>query len=347
MSLIPTVYRSTDPGAPVLTGQAGSLIALLHAVLVTGYGSGANVKPGAGWTRPFSSSAVHVYRNSPVNGSGAYLRVRDDASADMLNTPALAQALAYSSMTDIDTGVDRTPSVARQAQGSLIAKAPAAGTAARRWMVVATDIGFYLFTQWFTYPNNPNAMGAYFFGDINTAVGGDAFPFAVFGADQLSSYNATWNNNVCSLFFASTVDAEVSGTGNRTTLGVPGGFIMRSYSDGLSAPGRIATCGVGHGASGTTNYSYGSGQYRKGPDPAHGGYNYIAAAVREASHALRGYLPGVLVPLHSRPYTEGAIVPFVEGIGLGQWLAVNYNVAEPDVADRNGQVLFRLDAPWK
>lgn len=345
MSLIPNVYRSTDPGAPVLTGQAGSLIALLHAVLVTGYGSGANVKPGAGWTRPFSSSGVHVYRNSQVNGSGAYLRVRDDASADMLNTPTLAQALAYSSMTDIDTGMDRTPSVALQAQGSLIAKAPAAGSTARRWLVVATDIGFYLFTQWFNMPNNPNAMGAYYFGEIVTSVGGDAFPFAIFGADRLVSYSAGWNDNVCSLFWASPVDAAVGSSGNRTGFGIPGGFIMRSYSDRLSAPGRLATCGVGPVSGG--NYSYGSGAYRQGPDPAHGGYNYMPALVRENAHAMRGRLPGVLVPLHSRPYAEGAIVPFVEGIGLGQWLAVNYNVAEPDVADRNGQVLFRLDAPWK
>lgn len=345
MSLIPTVYRSTDPGAPVLTGQAGSLIALLHAVLVTGYGSGANVKPGAGWTRPFSNSGVHVYRNSPVSGSGAYLRVRDDASVDMLNTPALAQALAYSSMSDIDTGVDRTPSVAMQAQGSLIAKATSAGTSARRWLVIATEIGFYLFTQWPTQAQNPNVMGAYYFGDILTAVPGDAYPFAMFGANQLTSYSGAWDSNVCSLFWASTIDTAVTTTANRTSLGIPGGFVMRSYSDRLSAPGRVATCGIVPG--GTGGYSYGSGAYRLGPDPAHGGYNYIPAVVRENSHAMRGQLPGVLVPLHSRPYTEGAIVPFVEGIGLGQWLAVNYNVAEPDVADRNGQVLFRLDAPWK
>ena len=36
MTLVPIVYRSTDPGAPVLNGQAGSLLALLNAILVTG-----------------------------------------------------------------------------------------------------------------------------------------------------------------------------------------------------------------------------------------------------------------------------------------------------------------------
>ncbi|NWF33175.1 hypothetical protein HH110_08960 [Stenotrophomonas sp. SAM-B] len=272
------------------------------------------------------------------------MRVRDDASADMLNTPALAQALAYSSMTDIDTGMDRTPSVALQAQGSLIAKAPAAGATARRWMVVATDIGFYLFTQWH---NLAGEVGAYYYGDLISSVPGDAYPFVTFGAHALTSYNGTWGSEVCSVFWCSTLDSDVTAVSARTNGYIPGGFVMRSYSAGLSSPGRVTTVGILPIPSGGGNRSYGSSAYRAGPDPAHGGYNYIAAAVREGSHALRGYLPGVLVPLHSRPFADGAVVPYVEGMGVGQWLAKTYNIAEPDVADRNGQVLFRLDAPWK
>ena len=33
------VFKSTDAGAPVLSGVAGSLIGLLNAILVTGYNS--------------------------------------------------------------------------------------------------------------------------------------------------------------------------------------------------------------------------------------------------------------------------------------------------------------------
>lgn len=39
MTVQPTLYRSTDVGAPILTGSVGSLIALLDACLVNGYGS--------------------------------------------------------------------------------------------------------------------------------------------------------------------------------------------------------------------------------------------------------------------------------------------------------------------
>lgn len=343
MSLIPTVYRSTDPGAPVLNGQAGSLIALLHAVLVTGYGTGQTTKPGAGWTRPYSSAGVHVYRNSVVNGSGAYLRVCDDASAETLNTGRLAQAWAYSAMSDIDTGANPTPNPAMQPRGSLIAKSPDTTSGARAWMVVATDIGFYLFTAWGQWNN---AMGAYYYGDIVSSVSGDAFPFVTFGSSNLSSFSGSWNDDVCSLFFASPLEFIVDGSSQRTQSYIAGGFVMRSYSDGQGASGRIATCGV-NPTGGSGNRSYGSGVYRVGPDPAHGGFNYIEAMLREASHALRGKLPGVLVPLHARPHPVNGIVQYIEGFGLGQWLVVNYNVAEPDTADRDGQVLFRLDAPWK
>lgn len=344
MSLIPTVYRSTDPGAPVLNGQAGSLIALLHAVLVTGYGTGQTTKLGAGWTRPYSSAGVHVYRNSVVNGSGAYLRVRDDASADMLNTGRLAQAWAYSSMSDIDTGTDKTPNPAVQARGSLIAKSPDTTSGSREWMVIATEIGFYLFTAWAQWNNG---MGAYYYGDIKSSVSGDVYPFVTMGSHDINTFTGAWNDEVCSLFFASTLATVVNEQVNRTSSYVPGGFVMRSYSDGQGTSGRIATCGVDPAVPSTANRSYGSGAYRVGPDPAHGGFNYMEAMLREAPHAIRGKLPGILVPLHARPHPVNGIVSYIEGIGLGQWLVVRYNVAEPDVADRDGQVLFRLDEAWK
>jgi hypothetical protein len=47
---VPTIYRSSDGGAPVLTGLAYSLLALLDALLVNGYGA----KNPLGWTRSFN-----------------------------------------------------------------------------------------------------------------------------------------------------------------------------------------------------------------------------------------------------------------------------------------------------
>ncbi|WP_447900721.1 hypothetical protein [Stenotrophomonas sepilia] len=247
-------------------------------------------------------------------------------------------------MTDIDTGADQTPSAALQARGSFIAKAPTTAADARSWVAIATEIGFYLFTAW---SNFGNGLGPYYYGDIDTTVSGDVFPFVMFGSNDLTFFTPAWNADVCSLFFASPLGVAVEGVSSRDNSYIPGGFVVRSYSAGQNAPGRVATTGIDPPAGGQNRRSYGSGAYPVGPDRAHGGYNYIRAAVREAPFALRGHLPGILVPLHARPHAEGSVVPFIEGIGLGQWLAVNYNVVEPDVADRNGQVLFRLDAPWR
>lgn len=268
MTLVPIVYRSTDPGAPVLNGQAGSLLALLNAILVTGYGDGASSKPGAGWTRPYASSSVQVFRNSATTGSGTYLRVRDDASAATLSTGCVAQVLAYSSMTDIDTGADQTPSAALQARGSFIAKAPTATAAARSWMAIATEIGFYLFTAW---SNFNNGLGAYYYGDIDTVVSGDVFPFVMFGSNDMTSFSGAWNTDACSLFFASALGVAVDGVTKRDGSYVPGGFVMRSYIGGQNAPGRVATTGIDPAAGNSNNRSYGSGSYPVGPDRAHGG----------------------------------------------------------------------------
>nr|EKU9957646.1 hypothetical protein [Stenotrophomonas maltophilia]EKU9984768.1 hypothetical protein [Stenotrophomonas maltophilia] len=270
------------------------------------------------------------------------MRVCDDASAPMLSTGRLAQAFAYSSMSSIDLGENQTPPATLQARGSLIAKSPVQTAAARPWMVVATEIGFYLFTSWHNYASG---MGAYYYGDLISSVPGDAFPFALFGSAEITNFNGSYNDFVCSVFHVSALEGAISTSPTLGTM-VPGGYTMRHYSAGLGSPGRIETTGVAPGVGGSIR-SYGSGAYPVGPDPAHGGYNYIDAIVREAPFGIRGKLPGVLVPLHARPHVAGELVPFIDGLGLGQWLAVNYNVAAPNTPDRDGQVLFRLDAPWK
>jgi len=53
-----TLYQSTDSGAPALSGQAGSLLEVLDACLVNGYGG----KAAAGWGIAFSSGNKRVYR---------------------------------------------------------------------------------------------------------------------------------------------------------------------------------------------------------------------------------------------------------------------------------------------
>jgi len=97
VSLIPSIYTSTDAGAPQLTGQAGSLLALLRAVLVNGYSTGATAKAPLGWTQEFSGTNKAVFRNNPTTGSGYRLRIDDTQARE-------ARMRAYTTMTNVDTG---------------------------------------------------------------------------------------------------------------------------------------------------------------------------------------------------------------------------------------------------
>jgi hypothetical protein len=54
------VYRSTDASAPVLTGQVGSLTALLDAILVNGYGA----LTAAGWTIAQTTTNKRGYKQN-------------------------------------------------------------------------------------------------------------------------------------------------------------------------------------------------------------------------------------------------------------------------------------------
>lgn len=105
------IYRSTDAGAPELWPQAGSLIALLDAVLVDGYGSGGSASAAAGWEIAYSGTDVRVYRGTDPAGTRYYYRV-DDTDAD-----GVALVRGYESMSDVDTGTVPFPTPAQNADG--------------------------------------------------------------------------------------------------------------------------------------------------------------------------------------------------------------------------------------
>jgi hypothetical protein len=96
------LYQYTDSGAPNLASNAaGSLIDLLQACLVDGYGAGENAKAGAGWTLELESSNKAIFKNA----SGVYFKVKDDGAVrtdqtGKYNMATVTGALGY---TDIDT----------------------------------------------------------------------------------------------------------------------------------------------------------------------------------------------------------------------------------------------------
>jgi len=85
--------RYDQVGAPKLWANAyGSLVDLLQAVLVDGYGA----YPGLGWTKEYESPDTNtiVFRNNPLTGTGAYLQVSHNRITGKRTTNTLQRSKA-------------------------------------------------------------------------------------------------------------------------------------------------------------------------------------------------------------------------------------------------------------
>lgn len=159
------VYRSTDVGAPSL-GGAGSLINVLDACLVTGYGSQAP----AGWTKEYSGTNLAAYKQGALATYNQYYLRVDNTNGDG------GVVRGYESMDSIDSGVNPFPSLVQK----LISPITLgiwwlhSSTANVPWMVVATERTLYL---WNAYAVNATsytpANQSFFqaFGDFDSMLG--------------------------------------------------------------------------------------------------------------------------------------------------------------------------------
>lgn len=311
MALTPTVYRSTDPGAPALTGQNGSLRDVLRAVLVTGYGSGGDAKAGAGWTEAFSGTNVSAFRNSPVTGTGAYLRV-DDSSTYAGSNARNCLFRAFESMSNVDTGTGPAPTTAQYAQGLLTPKSRTLDSAARAWVVVANERAFYLFTDpgatdasWVNVPHFP-----LFAGDLISRKPGDGFHFTLIGA-QMGPISGL-GSSATGMFY-----------GLRSSASSPistGVYMLRAASQVSGAKAGSVSCLT----DGDNNSMIGGpGTY---PDPISGGLRMERIAILEGQYQVRGYLPGVYGTTNGMPFAAGAVRTDIEGVPAGtqilsQWIS--------------------------
>jgi len=135
-----TIYKSTDGSAPTLNGTVGSLVTLLDACLVTGYGA----KAAAGWTKPFTGIAKASFKQG-TGSNGMYLRVQDDAPG--AGGAKEARITGYEVMTTVDAGTNPFPTVAQFANGMFARKSTSADATTRKWVVVADSRTVYVFNQ--------------------------------------------------------------------------------------------------------------------------------------------------------------------------------------------------------
>ena len=200
MGTAPKVYKYDDANAPVLSGTRGSLVALLKAILIDGYG---DKTPPGGWTMPFidDNAQKAVFRNDPSAGTGFFLRV-NELSSPVANQPTF---LAYEVMTDIDNG----------AQPFMASEMPLytsyhPDTTPRPWIAFATTTCIYLF--WYRCSATTDTLGGeisidgFFFGDIIPAFPDDAYACCFAAVCQTNNY---WGLGTL------TVSNQISGVTSR------------------------------------------------------------------------------------------------------------------------------------
>ncbi|MGV6489015.1 hypothetical protein [Stenotrophomonas bentonitica] len=330
MSLIPNVYKSTDPGAPQLSGQPGAMAMLLDALLVDGYGSGANQKPGMGWTKAFTGSNVRVFRNASIIGTGFFLRLDDTAQRSAL-------LRGFATMSDIDNGSDPTPATSLKPTGSRWDKSSTATAEARSWVAVGNERFFYLFVdtsgQFAQYGGG--AMHPHYAGDITSLKPGDKHHYVVSykGSDnELSSSigyglkgQSGWSNSF-------TSDTSTSCFIGRNSAAVPGAARCGLSADGMYSSGSFGS----------------SSQYPPYPYAANNGLLYAPVVVFEGPYAPRGFLPGLYAPVHRRPFPEMTVVSDVGGLPAGtQLLAKGYIIDTTGYSESyHGQVLIDIANAW-
>jgi hypothetical protein len=221
-----TTYRSFETGAPTLNGQPGSLVAVLDACLVNGYGS----KAAAGWTKAFSATNRAVYR-APT-GTQYYLAVDDTAPISRYAT-----LRGYETMSDTVTGTNPFPSVAQLSTGLPIGKSDTADSGVRGWCVIAHERSFYFFA----YPSFGWGADNY---SGNSAAGFDNSFF--FG--ELVSYMSTADTYNSFLIRDLTRSFQTSNEFSSWSVSMNGHYGARSF-DGTKVSHGFAKGQVGNPAS--------------------------------------------------------------------------------------------------
>lgn len=312
------IYRSTDASAPVLSGVAGTLNAVLYACLVTGYGALA----AAGWAREYVSGNIAAYRAA----SGARFRLRvDDTSTQE------ARAVGYETMSDVNTGTGAFPTNGQVSGGLFIRKSNTADATARPWVLIASSTGFYFLpaageTDWLATPGSSGATGQFYFGDFVSFKSGDAYNSCIIGSEVGGTSTSRLG---LKLLPVATFTANV------------GHYIARPYYQvgqavqfNIMAP--QALCGG-------TNIGGAGGIF---PDPISGALLlsplYLMESGPNANNYSRGILPGMWDTVHNPiAGTHGDIIS-----GSGESAGKTFLLATVYSASAQGRAAMEISDTW-
>lgn len=271
-----TVYKYTDTSAPTVNGTVGSIITLLDACLVNGYGS--QLPPSPAWTKPFANASnVGCWKQGA--GAGLYLSINDNAPG--AGGAKEARMTGYETLSAVATGTGPFPTAAQGVGGvamMVIRKSNTADAVTRPWIVFADAYTFYAFIQ------TNDASAQYFsfsFGDIYALKGSSDLWRCFLQAKRFAENDATLTTETLDV-----VTASLSSTNNQ--------FLARAYT---AVPGS-ALCGK-HGDSAKAASSAALGGILQSPNGADNAFYISPVWVHETAGVIRGRMRGFYNLLHN------------------------------------------------
>lgn len=312
------IYRSTDVSAPVLSGTVGSLITVLDACLVNGYGS----KSAAGWTKSFSGTNLAAYRMSTVGSSGCYLRVDDTGARE-------GRIVGYKTMSDVNTGTGLFPTAAQQSGGYFVKKSTTTDSTARPWVVLADERFFYIFinANVTLFANSDAQDGCMYFGDLISNKSPDGNECVISGCDVSLTTNGT-------ALLTSQVD-----TGYNSGRPIA---IARDYTGVSVSVKGCQTVRAPFALSSIT--TIGAAVSNAYPDPVTGSLNLFEMEILENSfYGSRGVLPGFYFPYGGRNVGQN----WDTFAGSGNLSGRNFILINLFIGTTLGRGAFQIDGNWR
>lgn len=280
-----TFYSSSDTSAPQLTGAAGSLLAVLDAILVNGYGA----KAAAGWTKPIAN-AGNVGHYKQGAGSGFFVHINDNGP-NGTSTFKEAWATGWETMSAITAPVGvgggqfPLPSQLLTTGHTVVRKSNTADAVVRLWSCFADAYTFYFFCEQVSATGQD---GGLFFGDIFSirTGGAETGRCIIIGGDLENSASSRWEAT------NSTVAVVAGHYMARGWGGVGGSVAVGKYGNASWSAAGTSFTGVIPAPNGPDNSVY-----------------LTPIVIYDSVKTIRGRLRGVYHVAHPiTTYAEGAVI---------------------------------------
>ena len=304
----PSAYNGTWQIIPGTTSSSTFQFNVASAPGSSATGTLACIVASLGWSIAFTGTNLRAYQ-APA-GNRLFLRIDDTGTTS-------ARVVGYETMTDVNTGVNPFPTTVQLSGGAFWPKASAA--VARRMILNGNASNFNTHVDY----SGDTSTGVFSaFGDGTSFKTGDAWATAMVGCGSINT--------------ALQEGSELTTTSITAMLGH---FIARSYTQvaGAVTCNKIATSFMGAQPSGAYPMG-GASMALPSPNPSDGNYWTSQLYLYEvAATTPRCSLPGVIVPLHSRPLTNYTIYQGAGGLSGREFMAINLAALSA-----NGQVWLEV-----